>query len=217
MHHPCPRALYHANFLSNPGKIKIVNDCTSPMRVDGIFNIGKPLHKWQQETKSWALQVSNRGIRNYKRTWNSSISHSEFTWVLSTEHFVHYCNKPDFQTQAAVLSIIHGTIWSLEISNSHEWQWDKQMNFLSFKKKLNLRKNMQWCVLKTKAENYSKVIQFEEGKPTRRERLRPMVKPHPSTLESWSAASQIVPETFPRAHVTCCTIKPSTGHHLPFQ
>jgi hypothetical protein len=52
MHHPCPRALYHANFLSNPGKIKIVNDCTSPMRVDGIFNIGKPLHKWQQETKS---------------------------------------------------------------------------------------------------------------------------------------------------------------------
>jgi hypothetical protein len=40
MHHPCPRALHHANFLSNPGKLKIVNDCTRPMRVDRIFNIG---------------------------------------------------------------------------------------------------------------------------------------------------------------------------------
>jgi hypothetical protein len=48
------------------------------------------------------------------------MSHSEITWVLSTEHFVHHCIKPDFQTEAAALSIIYGTIWSLEISNSRE-------------------------------------------------------------------------------------------------
>jgi len=48
------------------------------------------------------------------------MSHSEFTWVLSTERFVDYCTKPDIQTQAAVLSILYGTIWSLEISNSRE-------------------------------------------------------------------------------------------------
>jgi hypothetical protein len=59
MHDPCPRALHHANFSSNPGKLQIVNDYTRPMRVDGIFNIG---NHYTNGSKKQNLELCKRQI-----------------------------------------------------------------------------------------------------------------------------------------------------------